>query len=160
MNEERRIPSNEGANPSLDQLITRELRFALWWDGVHVIGDAQGGDVDPLLMRSLQERESDVAGAVGTCVLEDGIEGGMPFSGLGGIDIDKLVYDVVRNLVDLRCAHGAIFPSVAPRPKSTCSERFPPCTSWVKGVDFSCEYADRRRLRFYASGYPTRLDDS
>ena len=137
MDEERGVPTDEGTDPSLDHLVTGELRFALRRDGVHVIGDAKSRDVDPLLVRSLEKCEGDVAGAVGTGVLQDGVEGGVPFGGLGGIDIDELVYDVVRNLVDLGCAHGAIFPTVAPRPKSTCSGCFPPCTSRAKGVDFS-----------------------
>ena len=137
LDEERCIPTDEGTDPSFDHLVTREFPFTLRRNRVHVISDAKSWDVDALLVRSLQEREGDVTGAVGSGVLENGIEGGMPFRGLCGIDIDELVYDVVRYLVDLGCAHGAIFPTVEPRPKSTCFERFPPCASWAKGVDFS-----------------------
>ena len=113
MYEESSVPPDESTDPPFDHLVARELRFTLGWNRVDVIGQAKGWDIDPSLMRSLEERECDVSGSIGTGVRKEGIEGGVPLGGLAGIDIDQLVHEVVRYLVNLRCAHRPIFPSDA-----------------------------------------------
>ncbi len=86
----RGVPPDERADPALDVLVAGEPRLALRRDGVDVVGAAQRGYADLHLPGPLEQPQHDVARALATAVVDQGVEGVDPVGGLVGIDVGQL----------------------------------------------------------------------
>ena len=107
------VPTNVGADAALEEFITRKLWLLLWWNRVHVIGQAEIWKIDVVLVSMLEEREHEVTSTRWASKLDQRIQGLMPFGGLFWVGIDELVDVEVLGGVNLvlAWAHGPIFAS-------------------------------------------------
>ena len=126
MHHDRRIPSNVGADSSLEEFIAREGGLLLRWDGVHVIGDAQIWKGDVLLVCVLEQREHQITSAISPAMADQRVERLVPFGGLIRVGIDELgdveVLDRIR-LVRVHVHAPMLPPSSPQREIGACDPR-------------------------------------
>ena len=90
MNHDRGIPANVGANSSFDIFITREPRLVLGRNSVDVVSATQTRHTHIALICTTQKREHEIPGALGTCGVDNLIEGPRPLLRLVWINVDIL----------------------------------------------------------------------
>ena len=90
MHHDRRIPAGIRSNAAFECLIAGEPRLSLRRNGIDVVSAAQAGDTNILLRGAAQQRQHDVASAVGPRVSDQGVEGLEPLRGLTRINVDVL----------------------------------------------------------------------
>ena len=83
----RRIPSDEGPDPSFDVFVTGEERLLLGGDGVHVVGRDTLGVAQLEFAGVLVQPAEKIAGPGLTRRTVDGLQGFDPFGGLLGVDV-------------------------------------------------------------------------
>ena len=90
VNHDGGVPADELADPALKRFVTGEPRLHLGGDGVDVVGGTQARDSDIALSSTTQQREHEIARAVGPGSVDHLVEGPGPLGGLLGVDVDVL----------------------------------------------------------------------
>jgi hypothetical protein len=83
----RCVPADPGAVPTLQLLVTRELRFRFGRNGVEVVRGGDHRDAKVKFFGSLEEAQHDFATTLVTGTSNDGIERLLPLCGLYGVRV-------------------------------------------------------------------------
>ena len=90
------VPADDPPDPLLELLVAREVRLLLRADRVDVARLGQRRQADVELARALEQLVDEEAGAALALLLDDLVEGGEPFLGLGRVDVGQLVLEFVE----------------------------------------------------------------
>ncbi len=108
-----RVPADVGADPALEDLVTREPRLLLAGDRVDVVGADHRRHADALLPGVLHEPGEQVAGAGTATDVDDGVERIEPFARLLGVDVGQLVHEAIDEHRRLNSCRGSFQDTTA-----------------------------------------------
>jgi hypothetical protein len=111
----QRVPANDATDAVLHLLVTREIGLLLGRDGVDVAGLHERRQPDVQLARALQQLVDQEPRAVGTNLLDDGIQRVEPLLGLLWVDVRQLLLELVEDVVH-RAIHRFVWYRPMPPP--------------------------------------------
>ncbi len=99
------VPADEPADPELHRFVAREERLLLRRDGVDVPRLSERRDPDVEHPGALEELVEDEPGSLGTARTDEGVERIHPLLRLRRVDVGKLVFELVEDVVDRVVLH-------------------------------------------------------